>query len=109
MTAPSLRRTPVEVAGLRAEAEWKLAEHKNDRYMAVTMQAVVDTLDWLAGDAVAPISGDELAADERGVELEETRAFDAEAEAQGEAMWRAGRVGVTLAYLAGDRTVERPA
>jgi hypothetical protein len=108
MTAPSLARTSVEVAGLRAEAEWKLAEHGGDPYMAVTMQAVIDTLDWLAGHGPAPISGPELAADEYGVELEETRAFDAERAASGEAMWRPGRVAVTLAYLAGDPTAESP-
>lgn len=112
MTAAGvIRRTSTEVAGIRAEAEWQrdLAEMAEDRYTQVTMQAVIDTVDWVDGIAPAPLSGDELDPDAYGLDREETRAGDQERAATSrEARWRAGRVATTLAWLAGDPVADSP-
>lgn len=97
------------VGWVRAEAQWKLDEYGAESpYMAVTMQAALDTVAWVEGQGPAPLSGDKLVADEAGLALEEARAADQEFAASGEAMWRPGRVLLTLMYLAGDPTAESP-
>lgn len=111
MTAASvIRRTSTEVAGIRAEAEWQRDLFgAEDRYMAVTMQAVIDTVDWVDGIAPAPLSGWELDPTLAGLCREEDRAGDQERAATSrEARWRPGRVATTLAWLAGDPAADSP-
>lgn len=112
MTAAGvIRRTSVEVAGIRAEAVWQrdLAELAGDRYTQVTMQAVIDVVDWVDGVGPAPLSGWELDPTLAGLCREEDRAGDQERAATSrEARWRPGRVATTLAWLAGDPAADSP-
>lgn len=107
-------RTPVEIAGERATAEYKLgiAVADGDTFMQTHERAVLDALDWLSwnGPGEGPATGEWVAPDEGAVRRERRRARDKEHEHRGtdEAV-RFHALGVTFGWYLLDSSVSMPA
>lgn len=115
MTAPVReKRSPNELAIQRAAAGQPVSPNAEAWEKAREQEkarAVVATLDWIEGrTALAPVTGEPIDPDDDAVDLELTRAEDAEQRALRSGVdstyW--GNVGLTLSWLLKEQFTEAP-